>query len=48
MQEYTLADVAAHSKRDDLWIVIHGKGNKSLINTAVRSLHISNKATISL
>ncbi|PON24626.1 cytochrome-b5 reductase [Trichoderma gamsii] len=25
MQEYTLADVAAHSKREDLWIVIHGK-----------------------
>ncbi|KAM0471942.1 hypothetical protein ACHAPX_009078 [Trichoderma viride] len=25
MQEYTLADVAAHNKREDLWIVIHGK-----------------------
>lgn len=48
MQEYTLADVAAHNKREDLWIVIHGKGNKSPKYTALCSLHFSNKATNSL
>ncbi|KAL7918695.1 hypothetical protein ACQKWADRAFT_330486 [Trichoderma austrokoningii] len=29
MQEYTLADVAVHKTREDLWVIIHGKGNES-------------------
>jgi hypothetical protein len=27
MQEFTVADVSSHKTRDDLWVIIHGKGN---------------------
>lgn len=47
MQEYTLEDVAVHKTREDLWVVIQGKGNKSSYKyTVVRSLHFSNKASL--
>lgn len=26
MTEFTVADVAGHKTRDDLWVIIHGKG----------------------
>jgi cytochrome b involved in lipid metabolism len=26
LKEYTLADVALHKKKTDLWIAVHGKG----------------------
>lgn len=26
LAEYTLADVAKHNRKDDIWIAIHGQG----------------------
>ena len=30
LKEYTLADVALHKKKTDLWIAVHGKGESNL------------------
>lgn len=32
-KEYTLNEVAAHKARNDLWIVINGKGERFLSGT---------------
>jgi hypothetical protein len=26
LPEYTTAEIASHSRKDDIWIIIHGKG----------------------
>lgn len=49
MQEYEVEDVAVHKTKDNLWVIIHGKGKESLDKcTTASSLHFSNKVSISL